>query len=132
MDSKIDPVVVAALEDLRASTLRRRRVNSLSLEKRRKSLQDPTARRRAIHTFKHLKHNGFVWEPEEVREWALSHGWKPDDVVALVEYATGVRSGIRFNGEDPDPIGRQAISRWQEHAGREVTPLPGISVSRES
>ena len=57
--SNLDPVVVAALEDLRSLIYRRRRVYSLRLEKRQKSLQDPTARRGAIHIFKHLKHQGY-------------------------------------------------------------------------
>jgi hypothetical protein len=108
----LDPVVVQALENLTSFVYRRRRIQSLRLEKRSKSLAEPSARAGAVHTFKHLKHHGYSFDPTAVAVWAETHGWKADDVSDLSDYAAGVLGGKRYH-TNPDPIGRTAIDRWR-------------------
>jgi hypothetical protein len=108
-------VVEKALENLSAFMFRRRRIYNLRLEKREKSLKDPSARAGAIHTFKHLKHHRYPIEPTKVREWALAHRWTVADAQELGDYAAGVVAGTRYHTV-PDPFGRMAIDRWREQA----------------
>ena len=95
--------------------VRRRRIYSLRLEKREKSLKDPSARAGAIHTFKHLKHHRYPIEPTKIREWALAHGWTADDAKELGDFAAGVVAGTRYHTV-PDPFGQMAIDRWRAKA----------------
>jgi hypothetical protein len=85
------------------------------LENRQRNLADPAARSGAIHIFKHLKHHGYGWEPEVIREWAVVNGFAIEDARQLAEYAGGVQAGIRYH-TFPDPFGRHAIIGWREAA----------------
>jgi len=107
----LDAVVVAALENLTSFVFRRRRIFSLRLEKRSKSMADPGARAGAVHLFKHLKHHGYSFDPVAVALWAEAHGWKVDDADESRNYAAGVLAGTRYHTH-PDPFGRTAIDRW--------------------
>lgn len=111
----LDPVVEAAMNDLTSFVYRRRRVYSLKLEDREKSMKDPSARAGAIHMFKHLKHHGYTFQPDDLRGWAMAHGWSARDAQELSEYAGGVLTGTRYHTH-PDPFGRLAIERWREAA----------------
>jgi hypothetical protein len=111
----LDPVVVKALENLTSFVFRPRRFSGLRLEKRSKSLADPGARAGAVHTFKHLKHHGYSYEPTAVALWATTHGWKADDADELSTYAAGVLAGERYHTY-PDPFGLTAVDRWRAGA----------------
>jgi len=103
---RLDPVVEEALKRLRSFTYRRRRLIStakpsqrrarspftrptaldvvrhvahLRPEERDKSLNDPGARSGAVHIFKHLKHHGYSWEPEDIHAWAIANGFTAQD-----------------------------------------------------
>ena len=108
----LDPVVVQALENLTSFVFRRRRIYSLRLERRNKSLADPGALAGAVHTFKHLKHHGYSFDPVAVALWAKAHGWKANEADELSNYAAGVLVGRRYHTY-PDPFGRTAIDRWR-------------------
>jgi len=110
-------VVKAALADLRSFTYRRRRIYNLRLEQREKSLKDRSARAGAIHVFKHLKHQGYSFPPQDVRAWALASGWRAEDAQELGDYAEGILAGRRYHTA-PDPFGMLAIYRWQETASK--------------
>ena len=115
---RLDPVVVAALNDLQEFTYRRRQLWEMGRGvKREKSLHDPSARAGAIHLFKHLKHHRYHWEPEAVQAWATASGWSAQDAQRLGEYAAGVLAGTRYHTV-PDPFGEQAIDHWREEAER--------------
>ncbi len=146
---RLDPVLEGALQQLRAFTYRRLHLRTaatprprpgssrsrpaalreyirlaarISLEDRERSLEDPSARSGAIHIFKHLKHHGYTWDPEDVHAWAITHGFTAEDARRLAEYAQGVRAGTRYHTQ-PDPFGRHAIIHWQEDADRHQTDL---------
>jgi hypothetical protein len=92
-----------------------RAVTHLRVEERERSLSDPGARAGAIHIFKHLKHHGFAWNPEDIHAWAVTHGFTAEDARRLAEYAQGVQAGTRYHAH-PDPFGRHAIVYWRENA----------------
>jgi hypothetical protein len=111
-DLALDPVVEQALRKLTSFVFRRRRFSSFRHEKRRRGLGDPGPRAGAVHTFKHLKHHGYSFEPEAVALWARDHGWNADDANELSAYAAGVLAGKRYH-TSPDPFGMTAINRWR-------------------
>jgi hypothetical protein len=111
----LDPVVEQALKHLTAFVFRRRRIYNLRLERREKSLADPSARAGAIHIFKHLKHHGYHLGPNEIRVWASVHGWSARDAQELGDYAAGVVAGRRYHTL-PDPFGMDAIEDWRADA----------------
>ena len=108
----LDPVVEQALKHLTAFVFRRRRIHNLRLERREKSLADPSARAGAIHIFKHLKHHGYQLRPDEIRAWASLHGWSTHDAQVLGDYAEGIAAGRRYHTL-PDPFGMDAIEDWR-------------------
>ena len=108
---ELDPVVELAMRDLSSWVYRRRRIYNLRLERREKSLENQGARAAAIHTFKHLKHGGYPFEPDALQAWALAHHWKEADAAELNEYAAGVLSGTRYH-TDPDPLGPLRRREW--------------------
>ncbi len=114
-DPGLDPVVREAMIELTSWVFRRRRIYNLRLERREKSLSEPSARAAAIHTFKHLKHHRYPFDPGEIRSWACTHGWPEKDADQLGEYAAGVLSGTRYHTH-PDPFGRLAIKEWRARA----------------
>ncbi len=123
--SQLDPVVIEALRGLRSRVYGRDRLWAVivtwrsrrwhPVEKRVKDLTGGYARAATIHTFKHLKHHGYRWDVDQIRGWAATHRWKPQDVDRLTEYAAGVLAGTRYHTQ-PDPVGRLAIERWRARA----------------
>ena len=109
--TELDPVVELAMRDLTSFVYRRRRIYNLRLERREKSLKDRGARAAAIHTFKHLKHGGYNFEPDDIQSWALAHRWTSADAAELSEYAAGVIAGSRYHS-DPDPLGPLRRRDW--------------------
>jgi hypothetical protein len=117
----LDPVVQAALTHLTSWVYRplRRRIRQ-RLEgqgKWERSLKNPSSRAATIHTCEHLKHHGYDFPPDELREWALAHGWETEDADKLCDYAKGVLAGNRYH-TDPDPFGMHAIHQWREDAAK--------------
>src|SRR6202035_2974489 len=96
------------MRDLTSFVYRRRRRYNLRTERR---FGDPGKRAAAIHTFKHLKHGGHHFEPEDIRSWALANSWKAADAADLSEYAAGVLAGTRYH-TDPDPLGPLPRRDW--------------------
>jgi hypothetical protein len=86
-----------ALRKLLAPYLRKRGIyqGGPALIKPQRSLNDPSAKAAAIHTVKHLKHHGYVFEPDLVHSWAVTRRWKSDDAQQLSVYAAGAGSGKR-------------------------------------
>lgn len=117
--SGLDPVVQAAMTNLTSwvyPPLRertRRRVFGQGRWER--NLKNPSNRAAVIHTCKHLKYHGFDFPPDQLRDWALAHGWRDEDADELHDYATGVRDGTRYH-TSPDPVGRHAIHQWRKAA----------------
>jgi len=85
-----------------------------------RSLKNPSNRAATIHMCKHLKHHGYDLPPDQLRDWAMAHGWKAEDAEELHDYAQGVLAGKRYHTW-PDPFGMSAIDRWREDAPREGT-----------
>ena len=111
----LDPVVEFAMRDLTTFVYRKRRMFIFRSERREKSLKDSAARAAAIHTFKHLKHGGYHFEPDGIQSWALAQHWKSADAAELSEYAAGVLAGTRYH-TDPDPLGPLRIRDWYASA----------------
>jgi len=114
----LEPVVAAAMRQLTDWTYHRyhgvhRRLRNVPL--RCKGLRDPSSRSGTIHILKNLKYHGYVLDPEQLRNWAIGHGWKVSDANDLRDYAEGVRSGRRYHTV-ADPFGFPAIDRWREAA----------------
>ena len=82
-----------------------------------RSLKNPSNRAATIHLCKHLKHHGYHFSPDQLRDWAMTHGWKAEDAQELHDYAQGVLAGTRYHTA-PDPFGMGAIDWWREDAGR--------------
>jgi hypothetical protein len=66
---------------------------------------------------KNLTYHGYPVEPDDLRDWAVGHGWKASDARELHSYAEGIRAGQRYHTA-PDPFGHLAIDRWREEKGR--------------
>ena len=113
----LDPVVCAALTELRSWTYHRRRIYNLRLDRRPKNLTDPSSRSGAIHIFKNLKYHGYSFRPDEVQKWAAANRWRPADARRLADYAEGVLAGRRYHCV-PDPFGTLAIDRWRAAAAQ--------------
>jgi hypothetical protein len=117
----LDPVVQAAMTHLTSwvyPPLRermRRRVGGQG--KWERNLKNPTSRAATIHTCKHLKHHGYNFQPDQLRDWALAHGWGRDDAKELHDYAEGVLAGTRYH-TSPDRFGMLVIHQWREDAAR--------------
>jgi len=117
----LNPVVQAAMRHLTSwvyPSLRRRvHVFTHNNHKWERSLKNPSSRAAAIHTCKHLKHHGYEFPPDQLREWALAHGWETRDADELSVYAEGVLAGKRYHTH-PDPFGMHAIHDWREDAAK--------------
>jgi hypothetical protein len=116
---ELDPVVEAAMTHLTFwvnPPLRERiRRRASGQGKWVRNLKNPSNRAAAIHTFKHLKHHGYDFPPDQLKAWALAHDWENEDAEELRAYAEGVLAGTRYH-TDPDPIGMHAIHQWREDA----------------
>lgn len=82
-----------------------------------KGLQDPSSRSGAIHVLKNLKYHGYPIDPDELRKWAVDHGWKVSHARDLSAYAEGIRTGRRDHTVS-NPFGHSAIDRWKEAAAK--------------
>jgi len=80
-------------------------------------LKNPSNRAGTIHVFKHLKFHKYEFQPDQLRDWPLAHGWRSEDAAELRDYAEGVLAGKRYH-TDPDPFGMHAIHQWREDAGK--------------
>lgn len=60
-------------------------------------LADPQDRSSAIHMFRMLRDGGEPYVPDEVRVWAVRHGWAPEDARELATIAQKIldRRGLR-------------------------------------
>jgi hypothetical protein len=123
--SELDPVVQAAMTNLTSCVYPplRERMRRLAYGQGRwdRSLKNASNRAAAIHTCKHLKHHGYDSPPDQLRDWALAHGWRAEDADELHDYAAGVRAGTRYH-TSPDPVGRQAIPHWRKTAANSPGP----------
>jgi hypothetical protein len=117
----MDPVVQAAMIDLKSwvyPPLRERLRRYLHGQGRwERNLQNPSNRAATVHACKHLKYHGHDFQPDQLRDWAMAHGWKGDDADELHDDAEGVLAGRRYHTRS-DPFGRAAIKRWREDAAR--------------
>jgi hypothetical protein len=117
----LNPVVQAAMRNLTSSVYPslRQRIHFFTHtnQKWERSLKNPSSRAEAIHTFKHLKHHGYDFPPDQLRDWAMTHGWETQDADELCDYAEGVLAGKRYH-TDPDPVGMHAIHQWREDAAK--------------
>jgi hypothetical protein len=124
LGSGLDPVVQAAMAHLTLwvyPPLRERiRRRVYGQDKWERNLKNPSNRAAAIHTCKHLKHHGYDFPPDQLRDWALAHGWRTEDAEELHAYAAGVLAGTRYHTW-PDPIGMRAIYQWREDAASTST-----------
>jgi hypothetical protein len=117
---RLDPVVAAAMNQLTDWTYHRyhavhRRLRNVPL--RFKGLRDPSSRSGAIHMLKNLEYHGYPVHPDDLRKWAIEHGWKASDARDLSAYAEGIRTGQRYHTV-PDPFGHLAIDQWRDAAAK--------------
>jgi len=117
----LDPVVEAAMTHLTSWVYPplRQRISYFTHNNRRRerSLKNPSNRAATVHVFKHLKHHKYPFQPDQLRDWGIAHGWKADDAQELHDYAEGVLTGKRYH-TDPDPFGMHAIHDWREDAAK--------------
>ncbi len=117
--SRLDPIVQAAMTSLTwwVYPPLRERMRRLvyGQGKWERNLKNPSNRAAVIHTCKHLRHHGYDFPPDRLRDWALAHGWGAEDADELHGYAAGVRAGTRYH-TSPDPIGMHAIHQWRRAA----------------
>jgi hypothetical protein len=78
-----NPVVKAAMQSLTD------RVNLSA------ALSHPSDRSAAVWLFKLLKQAGEPFEPAEIRAWAASHHWRPQDAKEIAEIAQKILDGRR-------------------------------------
>lgn len=100
------PVVVAALASVSVMV-------NLST-----GLSHPMDRPKAIWAFKMLRDAGYRWEPDEVRAWALGHGWPPSGAKDLAEVAAGIKARKALHG-GTNPFALGAVKRWEAEAAGE-------------
>lgn len=96
-NSGLDPVVQAAMANLTSwvypplrERMRRRFYGHGRWER---NLKNPSNRAAVIHTCKHLKYQGYDFPPEQLRDWALAHGWSDEDADALSRLCDGRTTG---------------------------------------
>jgi hypothetical protein len=116
----LDPVVAAAMVQLTDWTYHRhhaiyRRLRNVPL--RIKGLRDPSSHSGAIHMLKNLKYHGYPIPPDDLRKWAMAHGWKSSDARELSVYAESIHTGQRYHTV-PDPFGHRIIDRWRDAAAK--------------
>jgi len=116
----LDPVVAAAMCQLTDWIYHRyhpvhRRLRNIPI--RFRGLRDPSSRSGAIHILKNLKYHGYMLDPNQLRDWAIEHGWKASDARDLSGYAEGILSGRRYHTV-ANPFGYSDIDRWREAAAK--------------
>jgi hypothetical protein len=103
-DTVTNPVVVAALEALTG------RVNLGT------GLGHPSDRASAVQMFKALKNAREDVHPNQVRAWAVRHGWQADDARELGELAQKVKEGRAVRGSKQKMWRDDVVAIWREDA----------------
>lgn len=98
-----NPVVEAAMESLTA------RVN-LSM-----ALAHPSDKSAAVWAFKLLKQAGEPFDPSEIRAWAVTHHWRPQDAKAIADIAQKFLDGRRVQA-GPRAWAKDIIKQWRQTA----------------
>jgi hypothetical protein len=101
-----NPVVEAAMASLTA------RVN-LSM-----ALAHPSDRAAAVWAFKLLKQAGEPFDPGEIRSWAVTHHWRPQDAKEIADIAQKFLDGRRVQA-GPRGWAKDIIKQWRETAAGE-------------
>lgn len=105
-ETATNPVVVAALESLTS------RVNLST------GLGHPSDKASAVQMFKALKKAREDFDPEQVRAWAVRHGWHPEDARELGEFAQKVMEGRPVRGGKQKMWRDDIVAIWREDAGQ--------------
>jgi hypothetical protein len=100
-----NPVVEKAMEALTASV-------NLST-----GLSHPSDKESAIGMLKLLKSAGEDCDPNQLRAWAVRHGWQPSHARSLAELAEKVKAGRRVQGGKRTMWRSDIIDVWREDAG---------------
>lgn len=99
-----NPVVEAAMESLTI------RVNLSS------GLGHPSDKAAAVQMFRALKKAGESYDPEEIRAYAVRHGWRADHARQLVEKARAILDGKPIQGGKGAAWRSDAVKIWREDA----------------
>ena len=106
-DTVTNPVVAAALESLTSTV-------NLST-----GLAHPSDKASAVQLFKALKAAGEDFEPDQVRAFAVRHGWDADDARALGELAQKVKDGRQVRGGNQRMCRDNIVDSWRADAAGE-------------
>jgi hypothetical protein len=80
-------------------------------------LGHPSDKESAIGMLKLLKSAGENYEPEQLRAWAVCHGWQPRHARSLAELAEKVKAGKRIQGGKRKMWRSDIIDIWRQEAG---------------
>lgn len=97
-----NPVVVSALTSLTA------RVNVST------GLTHSSDKSAAVEMFRELKKAGEDFDPDEVRAWAVRHGWRPDHARELAELAQKLKDGQRVQVRERGKWRDDIVAIWRE------------------
>lgn len=78
-------------------------------------LTHPLDRPKVVWAFKIFREAGYVWEPADVRSWALANGWRPSGARDLSEVADGVKARKALRG-GKNPFKASIIRLWEGQA----------------
>jgi hypothetical protein len=76
---------------------------------------NPRDRNWAVWAFRILKRNGHVYDPNEIRAWAMASGWEGEHARELSELAAGVLAGKAYK-VGSSMWKNQIIRDWRERA----------------
>lgn len=111
-DETIDnPVVVKAMEALTI-------VVNLST-----GLGHPSDKESAIQMLKLLNSAGEEYDTDQLRAWAVRHGWRPRDARSLAELAERVQAGKRVQGGKRKMWRPDIIDVWRQEAGQRTIAM---------
>lgn len=79
-------------------------------------LGHPSDKASAVHMFKALKKAREEFDPDQVRAWAVRHGWRPDDARDLSELAQKVKEGRAVRGGSRKMWRDDIVAIWREDA----------------
>jgi hypothetical protein len=99
-----NPVVVKAMEAL---------TNSVNLST---GLGHPSDKESAIQMLRLLKGAGEDYDPDQLRAWAVRHGWQPHHARSLAEIAEKINMGRRVQGGRRQMWRTDIIDLWREEA----------------
>jgi hypothetical protein len=103
-DTVTDPVVIEALKSLTSS------VNLTT------GLGHPSDKDSAIGMFRALKAAGVDYDPEQVRAWAVRHGWESDDARELADIGEKIRDGRTVRGHGQQMWREDIVDVWRGKA----------------